>query len=257
MIHPTVLIDPDARIGENVSIGPYSVIGPHVIIGNNTWIGPHVYIKGPVTIGESNRIFQFSSIGDDPQDKKYNNDRNSVLEIGNHNVIREYCSINRGTDHGSGKTAVGDNNWIMAYVHIAHDCIVGNHTVFANNTTLAGHVIVDDYAIFGGFTGIHQYCHIGKYCFTAISSVVVKDVPPFLMVAGNTAKPNGLNREGLKRHGYSSETINLLRKAYKIVYRQGLTVNLALSELEKFSHESDEVKYFAEFISQSSRGIVR
>ena len=257
MIHPTVLIDPDARIGENVSIGPYSVIGPHVVIGDGTWIGPHVVIKGPTTIGKSNRIFQFSSIGDDPQDKKYNNDSNSALEIGNHNVIREFCSINRGTDHGGGKTIVGDDNWIMAYVHIAHDCIVGNHTVFANNTTLAGHVIVDDFTIFGGFTGVHQYCRIGKYCFTAISTVVVKDVPPFLMVSGNTAKPSGLNREGLKRHGFSSETINQLRSAYRIVYRQGLTLNLALAELEKFSAESNEVKYFSEFISGSSRGIVR
>lgn len=227
------------------------------MIGDDTWIGSHVVIKGPTTIGKSNRIFQFSSIGDDPQDKKYNNDTNSILEIGNRNVIREFCTINRGTDHGGGKTAVGDENWIMAYVHIAHDCIVGSNTVFANNTTLAGHVIVDDYTIFGGFTGVHQYCRIGKYCFTAISTVVVKDVPPYLMVSGNTAKPSGLNREGLKRHGFSNETINQLRRAYRIVYRQGLTVNLALTELEKFSGESEEVKYFLEFISGSSRGIVR
>ena len=257
MIHPTVLIDPDARIGENVSIGPYSIIGPHVIIENNTWIGPNVIIKGPTIIGKFNRIFQFSSIGDDPQDKKYNNDKKSVLEIGDDNVIREFCTINRGTDHGGGKTVIGDHNWIMAYVHIAHDCIVGSNTVFANNTTLAGHVTVDDYTIFGGFTGIHQFCHIGKYCFTAIATIVVKDVPPFLMISGNTAKPNGLNREGLKRHGFSSETITLLRKAYKIVYRQGLTVNHALAELEKICQKSDEVKYFSDFISNSSRGIVR
>ena len=257
MIHPTVLIDPDARIGENVTIGPYSVIGPHVIIGDNTWIGPNVIIKGPTTIGKSNRIFQFSSIGDDPQDKKYKNDKESVLEIGDYNVIREFCTINRGTDHGGGKTVIGDNNWIMAYVHIAHDCIVGSNIVFANNTTLAGHVTVDDYTIFGGFTGIHQFCRIGKYCFTAIATIVVKDVPPYLMISGNTAKPNGLNREGLKRHNFSSEKINLLRKAYKIVYRQGLTVNQALVELKKICHESDEVKCFSEFISNSSRGIVR
>ena len=257
MIHSTVLIDPDARIGENVLIGPYSVIGQDVTIGDDTWIGPHVVIKGPTKIGKFNRIFQFCSIGDDPQDKKFNNDGNSMLEIGDHNTIREYCTINRGTDHGGGKTILGNDNWIMAYVHIAHDCIIGNNIIFANNTTLAGHVLVDDYAIFGGFTRIHQFCQIGKYCFTAISSVVVKDVPPYLIISGNTAKPNGLNREGLKRHGFNAETINLLRKAYKIVYREGLTVNLALEKLQELAEQSEEVRYFAEFISQSKRGIVR
>lgn len=257
MIHSTVVIDPDARIGENVSIGPYSVIGAGVTIGDNTWIGPHVVIKGPARIGKSNRIFQFCSIGDDPQDKKFNQDRNSMLEIGDSNVIREYCTINRGTDHGGGRTKIGDGNWIMAYVHIAHDCIIGSNIIFANNTTLAGHVIVDDYAIFGGFTGVHQFCQIGKHCFTAISSVVVKDVPPYLMIAGNTAKPNGLNREGLKRHGFSTETINMLRKAYRIVYREGLTVKTALEKLQELAEQSDEVRYFAQFIEQSKRGIVR
>ncbi len=257
MIHSTVVIDPDARIGENVSIGPYSVIGQGVTIEDNTWIGSHVVIKGPTRIGKSNRIFQFCSIGDDPQDKKFDNDNNSTLEIGDFNVIREYCSINRGTEHGGGKTAIGNSNWIMAYVHIAHDCIIGSNIIFANNTTLAGHVAVDDYAIFGGFTGIHQFCQIGKHCFTAISSVVVKDVPPYLMIAGNTAKPSGLNREGLKRHGFSSETINLLRKAYKIVYREGLTVKAALENLQELAEQSEEVRYFAEFIEQSKRGIVR
>ncbi len=257
MIHSTVLIDPDARIGENVSIEPYSVIGQGVTIDDDTWVGSHVVIKGPTKIGKSNRIFQFCSIGDDPQDKKFNNDSNSMLEIGDHNVIREYCTINRGTDHGGGKTIIGNDNWIMAYVHIAHDCNIGSNIIFANNTTLAGHVIVDDYAIFGGFTGIHQFCHIGKHCFTAISSVVVKDVPPYLIIAGNTAKPNGLNREGLKRHGFNTETINLLRKAYKIVYREGLTVKLALEKLQDLAGQSEEVRYFAEFISQSKRGIVR
>lgn len=257
MIHSTVVIDPDARIGENVSIGPYSVIGQGVTIGDNTWIGSHAVIKGPTRIGKSNRIFQFCSIGDDPQDKKFDNDNNSTLEIGDCNVIREYCSINRGTEHGGGKTVIGNSNWIMAYVHIAHDCIIGSNIIFANNTTLAGHVAVDDYAIFGGFTGIHQFCQIGKHCFTAISSVVVKDVPPYLMIAGNTAKPSGLNREGLKRHGFSSETINLLRKAYKIVYREGLTVKAALENLQELAEQSEEVRYFAEFIEQSKRGIVR
>lgn len=257
MIDPTVIIDPDSKIGKDVSIGPYSIIGPDVTIGDNTWVGSHVVIKGPVKIGNSNRIFQFCSIGDDPQDKKYRDDGNSVLEIGDRNVIREFCSINRGTDLGGGKTIIGHDNWIMAYVHIAHDCIVGSHTVFANNATLAGHVLIDDYVTLGGFTGIHQFCHIGRYCFTAIASVIVKDVPPYLLVSGNTAKPSGLNREGLKRHDFSSETINKLRKAYKIVYREGLTVKQALKALQNLTAESEEVAHFAEFIEKSQRGIVR
>ena len=257
MIHQTALVDPDARIDNTVTIGPYSIIGPDVEISKNTTIGSHVVIHGPTKIGTDNRIYQFSSIGDDPQDKKYNRDKNSSLEIGDGNVIREFCTINRGTDHGGGTTRIGHNNWIMAYVHIAHDCIVGDNTIFANNTTLAGHVEVDDYTIFGGFTGVHQFCHVGKHCFSAISSVIVKDVPPYLMVAGNTAKPSGLNREGLKRHGFSSETINALRQAYRIVYRKGLTVRDALAELEALSSEHDEVRYFAEFISGSGRGITR
>jgi UDP-N-acetylglucosamine acyltransferase len=257
LIHPAALVDAGARIGKNVSIGAYSVIGPGVTIGDGSWIGPHVVIKGPTTLGRDNRIFQFCSIGDDPQDKKYNNDAHSTLEIGDRNVIREYCTINRGTEHGGGRTVVGSDNWIMAYVHVAHDCRVGNHVIFANHTTLAGHVAVDDYVICGGFTGIHQFCHIGRHCFTAISSVVVKDVPPYLMVAGNTAKPSGLNKEGLKRHGFSTETITLLRKAYKIVYREGLTIQQALDKLQPLCAISEEVASFADFISRSSRGIVR
>jgi len=257
LIDPTAVIDPDARTGKGVSIGPYSVIGPDVVIGDDTWIGPHVVIRGPTRIGQSNRIFQFCSLGEDPQDKKYKDDKRSVLEIGDRNVIREYCTINRGTDLGGGKTIVGHDNWIMAYVHIAHDCIVGSHTVFANNATLAGHVHIDDYACLGGFTGVHQFCRIGRHCFTAISSVVVKDVPPYLMVAGNTARPNGLNREGLKRRGFSTESINNLRKAYRIVYREGLTVSLALEKLQDLAGECAEVAHFAEFISRSQRGIVR
>ena len=257
MIHPTAIIDASARISDSISIGPYAVIGPEVTIDDNTEIGSHVVIKGPTHIGKNNRIFQFSSIGEDPQDKKFKKDKNSVLVIGDNNIIREYCTINRGTDHGGGKTILGNDNWIMAYVHIAHDCLIGNRNTFANNTTLAGHVIVDDNVIFGGFTGIHQFCHIGSHSFTAISSVVVKDVPPFLMISGNTASPSGLNREGLKRHGYSSDAINLLKKAYKIVYREGLTTNDALEKLKPLAESSDELRKFSDFISNSSRGIVR
>jgi UDP-N-acetylglucosamine acyltransferase len=257
LIHPTALVDTAARIGNNVSIGPYSVIGPDVTLGDGCRIGPYVVIKGPAILGGDNRIFQFCSIGDDPQDKKYNRDVHSTLEIGDRNVIREFCTINRGTEHGGGRTVVGSDNWIMAYVHIAHDCTVGNHVVFANHTTLAGHVIIDDHVICGGFTGVHQFCRIGRHCFTAIASVVVKDVPPYLMIAGNTARPNGLNKEGLKRHGFSAETITLLRKAYKIVYREGLTVQQAMEKLKPLCATAEEVAHFADFISTSSRGIVR
>ncbi len=257
MIDETAVIDASAKIGKNVSIGPYSVIGPEVTIGNDSWIGPHVVIKGPTKIGQANRIYQFSSVGEAPQDKKFRDHEQSTLEIGDGNLIREYCSINRGTEQGGGKTVVGNDNWIMAYVHIAHDCLLGNETVLANNTTLAGHVSIDDYAILGGFTGVHQFCHIGKHCFTAISSVVVKDIPPFLMVAGNTAKPSGLNREGLKRHGFTTETIDLLRKAYRIVYRSGLTKDLAVEALREIASESPAVEEFSDFIQKSVRGIAR
>ncbi len=257
MIHPSAIIDPDAVIADGVEIGPYSCIGANVEIDSGTVIGPHVVINGPSRIGQDNHIFQFCSIGDDPQDKKYRQDKNSRLEIGNGNTIREYCSINRGTEDGGGITRLGDDNWIMAYVHIAHDCLVGNSTVFANNTTLAGHVIIDDFVILGGFTGVHQFCRVGKHCFSAISSIIVKDVPPYLMVSGNTASPAGLNREGLKRHGFSAEDINSLRKAYKIVYRDGNTVSQALEKLEGLAQDSEHITAFAEFIGASRRGIVR
>jgi len=257
LIDSTAIIHADARIGDGVEIGPYAIIGADVEINENSWIGPHVVIKGPTRIGSNHKIFQFCSIGDDPQDKKYQGEENSLLEIGDGNMIREYCSINRGTAPGGGITRIGNNNWFMAYVHIAHDCMVGDHTVFANNATLAGHVILDDYAILGGFTGVHQYCRIGSYSLTAISSVVVKDVPPYLIVSGNTACPNGLNREGLIRHGFSEETINNLRKAYKIIYRQGLKLKDALERLESLAEESTELKKFIHFIQESTRGIVR
>ena len=256
MIDSRAIIDPKATLAAGVSVGPFSIIGPDVEIGANTWIGPHVVINGPTRIGADNKIYQFASIGDAPQDKKYAGEP-TRLEIGDRNTIREYCTINRGTVQGGGVTKIGDDNWIMAYVHIAHDCRVGNHVIFANHTTLAGHVTVDDHVICGGFTGIHQFCHIGRHCFTAISTIVVKDVPPYLMIAGNTAKPSGLNKEGLKRHGFSAATITLLRKAYKIVYREGLTVQQALDKLQLLGAASEEVASFAEFISRSSRGIVR
>ena len=257
MIDASAIIHPEVKIGKNVSIGAYSIIEAGVELGEDTWIGPHVVIKGPTRIGSKNKIFQFCSIGDDPQDKKYQGEADSRLEIGDGNVIREYCSINRGTGDGGGITRLGSDNWIMAYVHIAHDCVVGNHTIFANNATLAGHVTIDDYAILGGFTGVHQFCRVGSYSISAIASVIVKDVPPYLTVSGNTAKPGGLNREGLKRHGFSDETIKQLRKAYKLIYREGLLLKDALRELESMAKKSKEVTCLRNFIKQSSRGIVR
>ena len=204
MIHETAIIHPGANIQKDVSIGPYSVIGQDVSIESGTVIGSHVVIKGPTSIGPNNKIFHFSSIGEEPQDKKFNQDSNSSLVIGSGNTIREYVSINRGTDAGGGKTVIGNENWIMAYVHIAHDCIIGNNSIFANNATLAGHVIIENFVTLGGFTGVHQFCRVGSYSFSAISSVIVKDVLPYILVSGNTAKPSGLNREGLKRNGFDS-----------------------------------------------------
>lgn len=240
-----------------MAIGPYSVIGPGVKIDAGTDIASHVVIKGPCQIGRDNRIFQFCSIGDDPQDKKFRGEHDSTLEIGDGNVIREYCSINRGTSGGGGTTRIGNHNWIMGYVHVAHDCHVGNHTIFANNATLAGHVRVDDYAILGGFTGIHQYCHVGKHSFSAIASVIVKDVPPYILVSGNTARPTGLNREGLKRHGFCNGDIDTLRRAYRIVYREGLLLKDAVAELASLIPECEAVADFRTFIEASERGIVR
>ena len=257
MIHQSAIVDPDAEIADGVEIGPYSIIGPGVKIGSGTVIESHVVIKGPTQIGSDNHIYQFASIGDNPQDKKYNNDKNSFLEIGNGNTIREYCTINRGTDGGGGITRVGNDNWIMAYVHIAHDCNVGNSTIFANNASLAGHVTIDDYAILGGGSGVHQFCRIGSYSFCAIYSGIVKDVPPYLMVSGIPAKPSGLNREGLKRHGFTSDEINILRKAYKILYRDGNNVSQAVEQLNVLAKESVVVQPFVDFIQGSSRGIIR
>lgn len=257
MIHPTAIVHSEAKIEADVEIGAYSIIGENVSIASGTNIDSHVVINGPTTIGKNNKIASFCSLGSDPQDKKYQGEADSILQIGDNNTIREYVSINRGTGDGGGKTIIGDNNWIMAYVHIAHDCIVGCNTTFANNATLAGHVIIDDHVILGGFSGVHQFCRIGSYSFSAISSVIVKDVPPYVLVSGNTAKPSGLNREGLKRHGFDNETINILRKAYKAIYREGLILKDALDVLAELSKESEKVELMRSFIAASERGIVR
>ena len=257
MIDPTAIVHPDTSIDSDVAIGPYSVINKDVSIGSGTVIGSHSVINGPTKIGSNNKIFHFCSIGGDPQDKKYDKDSNSYLEIGSGNTIREYVSINRGTSDGGGTTSIGNNNWIMAYVHIAHDCKVGNNSIFANNSTLAGHVSIGDFVILGGFTGVHQFCRVGSYGFSAISSVITKDVPPFVLVSGNTAKPTGLNREGLKRNNFNVKDINELKKAYRIIYRDGRVLSDALKKLLKMSKDSKEVEQMYLFISSSERGIVR
>lgn len=254
MIDKTAILDPSAKIAKNVHIGPYSVIGPDVEIGEGTWIGPHVVIQGPTRIGRDNKIFQFSSIGEMPQDLKFKNEK-TYLEIGDRNVIREFCTFNRGTIQDKTVTKIGNDNLFMAYVHIAHDCEVGNGTIFSNNASLAGHVSVEDFVILGGFSGVFQRCRVGAHSFVATNSVVIKDVPPFVKVSGYYAKPFGLNTVGLQRRLFSEETINLLRRAYKIIYRSGLTVANALEELQKLP--AAEIQQLIEFIQASNSGIVR
>ena len=256
MIHQTAIVDKSANLADDVSVGPYSIIGANVEIDAGTTIGPHVVINGPTSIGKNNRIFQFASLGEEPQDKKYAGEP-TRLEIGDNNVIREYCSIRRGTVPDEGITKVANDNWIMAYVHIAHDCRIGSHTIFANSASLAGHVTVEDYAILGGFTLVHQFCKIGAHCFTAMNSVISKDVPPYLMIAGHMAKPYGLNTEGLKRRGVSSEVLSALKSTYKVLYRSGYSVDQAISELSELSKKYKEVEQFVKFLSGATRGIVR
>lgn len=256
MIHSQAIIDPDARLAKDVSVGPFSVIGAGVEIGEGTVIDSHVVINGPTRIGRDNKIYSFAAIGGDPQDKKYAGEA-TELEIGDRNVIREYCTISRGTTQDVGITRIGNDNWIMATVHIAHDCQIGNHTIFANSTTLAGHVIIEDYVILGGFTLVHQFCKVGTHCFTGMNSVISKDVLPFLMVSGHMAKPHGLNTEGLKRRGFSSDALSQLRKAYKIIYRSGNTLTQAVTQLEPMAENCDEIAQLLMFIKASTRGIVR
>ena len=256
MIHPTAIVDSGAKIGANVKIGPYSLIGPDVEIGDNTEIGPHVIIKGHTRIGRDNRIFQFCSLGEAPQDKKYAGEP-TRLEIGDRNTIREFCTFNLGTVQDAGVTKIGDDNWIMAYVHIAHDCIVGNKTIFANGASLAGHVVVEDWVIFGGFTGIHQFCHIGAHVMTAASTLVLQDVPPYVMAAGNTAQPYGIHVEGLKRRGFSADSITALKRAYRTLYKSGLLLDEAKTKLAEDAKTQPDVRRMVEFLETSKRGIIR
>jgi UDP-N-acetylglucosamine acyltransferase len=257
LIHPTAIVDPAAHLDSGVSVGPYSVIGAGVEIGAGTWIGPHVVINGPTRIGRDNRIFQFNSLGDAPQDKKYRGEP-THLEIGDRNVIREYCTFNRGTVQDAGVTRVGDDNWIMAYVHIAHDCEVGSNTIFANGASLAGHVQIEDHAILGGFALIYQFCRVGAYSLCAFGTHVRKDVPPYVTVAGQPAEPHGLNVEGLRRRNAPAQTNAQLRQAYRTLYREGLSLEEAKARLAELAAESPEVGRVLRFLERESRhGIVR
>jgi len=256
MIHPTAIVHPGAKLAADIEIGPYTVIGPHVEIEPGCWIGAHTVITGHTRIGRDNRISQFVSLGEAPQDKKYRGEP-TRLEIGNNNTIREFCTFNRGTVQDATVTRMGDDNWIMAYVHLAHDCQIGSHTVFANNAQLAGHVQVGDYAILGGFTVVHQRCRIGAHSLTGLGTIVLQDVPPFVTASGNSARPFGVNSEGLKRRGYSADTITRLKRAYKTLYKSRLKLEQAKAELAVQAKECPEVRAFSEFLSNSVRGIVR
>ena len=255
-IHATAIVDASAELDSSVEIGAYSIIGANVKIDAGTRIAGHVMINGPTVIGKNNHIYQYSSLGEAPQDKKYNGEPTS-LEIGDNNTIREFCTFNRGTVQDKKITKIGSDNWIMAYVHIAHDCQIGNHTILANNASLAGHVDINDYAILGGFTLIHQFCKIGSHVITAVGSVVFKDIPPYVTAAGYEAKPHGINAEGLKRRGYTTESILQIKRAYKALYRNGLTLDEAKIELAIMQKTTPEIKLLTDFLNVSTRGIVR
>ena len=256
MIHPSAIVSDSAVISGDVQIGPFSIVGDEVEIGAGTRIGSHVVIQGPTKIGRDNHIFQFSSIGDDPQDKKYAGER-TRLEIGDRNTIREYVTISRGTVQDAGVTTVGDDNWLMAYVHIAHDCRVGNQVIFANGTTLAGHVHVGDWVIFAGYSGAHQFVHIGAHAFLGMYAGSGRDVPAYTMIAGQPPTPRGINAEGLKRRGFSGAQIRNIKDAYKVVYRQGLKLDQAIEELNSRVEEQPELKVFIDSLRSSERGLLR
>jgi UDP-N-acetylglucosamine acyltransferase len=255
-IHPTAVIDPGARLGERVAIDAYCVIGANVEIGDGTVVGAHTTIEGATRIGRDNRIHAHAAIGGDPQDKKYRGGRSELL-IGDRNTIREFVTINRGTAEGGGVTRIGDDNWIMAYAHIAHDCIVGDSTVFANNATLAGHVEIGDFVTLGGFSGVHQFCKIGAHAFIGMGSLINADVLPFVMVAGTYAKPRGINSEGLKRRGFSTERIAAIKRAYRALYVSGQPLAEAREKLAQQSAQDGDIRQMLDFIDRSGRSLLR
>ena len=256
MIDARALVSAAAELASDVSVGPFSIVGPRVQIGPRTVVGPHVVINGPSTIGADNRIFQFASIGDAPQDKKYQGEP-TRLEVGDRNVFRESCTVNRGTTHGQGVTRIGNDNLFMAYAHVAHDCVVGNHTVFANCAALGGHVEIGDWVILGGLTAVHQFSKIGAHAFLAGGAIVTRDVPPYVMVAGNPAAPHAVNSEGLKRRGFTEEQIRNIRDAYRIVYRSDLKLAEALARLASQADGHPEIRVFVDFIHASTRSLAR
>jgi UDP-N-acetylglucosamine acyltransferase len=255
-IHPTAIIDPRAKIAASVTVGPYTVIDADVEIGEGTTIGAHNVITGHTKIGRENRIFHFASIGEANQDKKYQGEP-TLTEIGDRNTIREYVTINRGTVQGGGVTRLGDDNWIMAYVHIAHDCMVGNGTVFANNATLAGHVVVQDFATLGGFVGVHQFVRLGAHVMIGASSTVLQDVPPYVTVAGAPCGPHGINSRGLERRGFATEAIAAIKRAYRTLYRSGLSLGEARAEIARQAEQFPELKPMADFLAELPRGLLR
>lgn len=256
LIHPTAVIHPSAQLAEGVEVGAYALIGANVTIGRNTRIASHVVVEGPTRIGADNHIYQFASVGAAPQDKKFKGEPTELI-IGDRNVIRECCTLNRGTVQDKGKTVIGNDNWIMAYVHIAHDCIIGNNTIFANSATLAGHVEIRDWVILGGFTLVHQFCVIGEHAFTGMGSAISKDVPPYAMVSGAPAEPHSINLEGLKRRGFSKEAIQRIKEAHRILYRQNLTVQEALVKIEADYGEHADIRLLLDFCQHSQRGLIR
>ena len=256
MIHSTAIVSGKANIAADVEIGPYTIIGDDVEIGSGTRIASHVVINGPTKIGKDNRIYQFASIGDDPQDKKYA-DEPTRLIIGDRNTIREFCTFSRGTTQDKGDTIMGDDNWIMAYVHVAHDCVIGNNTIMANNTTLAGHVHVGDWVICGGFSGAHQFCKIGAHAFLGMYAGINRDVPAYTTVSGQPAVVRGINSEGLKRRGFTPEQIRNIRNAYRITFRQNKRKEEAIEEIAELARTQPELDLFLESLRSSERGLTR
>jgi len=256
VIHASAIVSDKADVADDVEIGPYSIIGDNVEIGSGSRIGSHVVINGPTVIGKDNHIYQFASIGDDPQDKKYAGEP-TTLTIGDRNTIREFCTVSRGTTQDKGETIIGDDNWIMAYVHIAHDCVIGDKTIMANNATLAGHVHVGDWAIFGGFSGAHQFCRVGAHSFLGMYAGVNRDVPAYTTVSGTPAVPRGINSEGLKRRGFDADQIRNIKDAYRLVYRKGLKLVDARDESAARCATQPELELFLESLRSSDRGLIR
>ncbi|NCF61421.1 MAG: acyl-ACP--UDP-N-acetylglucosamine O-acyltransferase [Gammaproteobacteria bacterium] len=255
-VHEKALVDPAARLADNVEIGAFSIVGPDVTIGQGSRIGPHVVVTGRTTIGTNTRIFQFASIGEEPQDKKYDGE-DTELVIGDNNTIRELCTFSRGTIQGGGKTIIGNNNWIMACVHIAHDCKLGDNIIMANNASLAGHVTVGDWAILSGYSLIHQFCNVGEHSFTSFASHVNQSIPPYVTVSGEKARAKGVNTEGLKRRGYTPEQVQQVRRAYKLLYRSGLPLEEARERLNEMAEEHDEIKPWIEFLNTTVKSFIR